>query len=154
VCPAGARLDVGRLANLAGNFIDNRLEEHIPLLFWKIPLTRRLYEKLIPAPDREQMRYNLKGWAAEFAHDFDNSTAGPVVGLSKRLGSSGAMVAATCDTGEAVLGCYQTEAAQADDGQGCVGMTVLSQCFDCTDCFVLIVQLVLLRSCTAARLKQ
>jgi hypothetical protein len=93
---------VGRLANLAGNFIDNRLEEHIPLLFWKIPLTRRLYEKLIPAPDREQMRYNLKGWAAEFAHDFDKSTAGPVVGLSKRLGSSGATVAATCDTGEGV----------------------------------------------------
>lgn len=44
--------------------------------------------------------YGMKGWALEFAHDFDKSTAGPVVGLSKRLGSSGATVAATCDTGK------------------------------------------------------
>lgn len=92
---------MGRLANLAGNFIDNRLEQHIPLLFWKIPLTRRVYEWVIPAPDREQMRYNLKGWALEFAHDFDTTTSGPVLGLSKKLGSSGDMaVAATCDAGE------------------------------------------------------
>jgi hypothetical protein len=44
--------------------------------------------------------YGIKGWALEFAHDFDKSTAGPVLGLSKRLGSSGATVAATCDTGK------------------------------------------------------
>lgn len=98
--PSGARMDLGRLANLAGNFIDNRLEEHIPLLFWKIPLARRVYEWAIPAPNREQMRYNINGWALEFAHDFDQSTAGPVVGISKKLGSSSTTLAATCDTGK------------------------------------------------------
>lgn len=68
-------------------------------MFWKIPLARRLYEWVIPAPDREQMRYNIKGWALEFAHDFDQQASGPVVGLSKRLGGSGATLAASCDTG-------------------------------------------------------
>lgn len=101
---AGARMDLGRLANLAGNFIDNRLEEHIPLLFWKVPLARRVYEWAIPAPNREQMRYNIKGWALEFAHDFDQSTAGPVVGISKKLGSSSTTLAATCDTGSKAVG--------------------------------------------------
>jgi hypothetical protein len=96
---AGARLDVGRLANLAADFIDNRLEQHIPLLFWKIPLTRQLYDWVIPEPDSKQMRYSLKGWALELAQDFDSSSARPVVGLSKRLGSSGATLAASCDTG-------------------------------------------------------
>lgn len=95
-------MDLNRLANIAANFMDNRLEEHIPLLFWKIPLTRRVYEFIIPEPNREQLRYTFKGWAAEFAHDFDKSTSGPVVGVSKRLGSSGATVAATCDTGESL----------------------------------------------------
>lgn len=95
---SGARLDLGRLANLAADFIDNHVEPHLPLLFWKIPLTRRLFEWVLPAPDPEQMRYYIKGWAAEFAHDFGKG-GGPLVGLSKRLGSTGAILAATCDTG-------------------------------------------------------
>lgn len=49
-------MDVGRLANNIAEFVDNKLEQHIPLLFWKIPLTRRVYEWVVPAPDREQMR--------------------------------------------------------------------------------------------------
>jgi hypothetical protein len=67
----GARLDLGRLANLAANFIDTRLEPHVPLVLWKVPLARRLYEAAVPAPDAEQMRFNITGWAAEFGHDFD-----------------------------------------------------------------------------------
>ena len=55
-CGSGARVDVGRLANNLAEFVDNRLEQHIPLLFWKIPLTRRVYEWVVPAPDIEQMR--------------------------------------------------------------------------------------------------
>ena len=100
----GARLDLGRLANLAGEFVDSRLEEHVPLLFWKIPLLRRVYEWAVPAPDLEQMRYNIKNWALEFAHDFDSSKAGPVVGISKKLGDM--TLAATCDKG-AIFKCWR-----------------------------------------------
>lgn len=94
----GARLDIGRLANLAGNFVEKHIEHRIPYLFWKIPLSQTLYNFVIPREDREQMRYNIKGWSAEVSHDFDRR--GPVVGLIKRIGSSGVTVAATYDTDE------------------------------------------------------
>jgi hypothetical protein len=99
---------LGRLANLAAAFVDSHVEPHIPLIWWKIPLTRRLYEWAVPASNLDQMRYNISGWGLEAAHDFDRNAAagrgkGPVLGVSKRLSrgskGSGVTLAATCDTG-------------------------------------------------------
>eukprot|EP00878_Enallax_costatus_P003770 GHUV01003986.1.p1 GENE.GHUV01003986.1~~GHUV01003986.1.p1 ORF type:complete len:351 (+),score=37.43 GHUV01003986.1:115-1167(+) len=90
----GARLDIGRLANMAGNFVEKHIEHRVPYVFWRIPLSQTLYNFIIPREDREQMRYRVKGWSAEFSHDFDRS--GPTVGISKRIG--GATLAATYDT--------------------------------------------------------
>lgn len=98
----GVRLDLGRLANLAGNFVERHVEHRIPLLFWRIPLTQRLYNLVVPAQDEDQMRYRIKGWRAEFSHDFDQQ--GPTVGLSKRLGDSGVTLAAAYDTSSSSAG--------------------------------------------------
>jgi hypothetical protein len=98
----GARIDLGRLANISGNFIDRHLKQRIPLLFWKIPLSQKLYRFVVPAQDQEQMRYNIKGWCAEFSHDFDRSK--PTVGISKRLGDSGCSLAVAYDTDSSAAG--------------------------------------------------
>ncbi|KAF6254750.1 hypothetical protein COO60DRAFT_1622452 [Scenedesmus sp. NREL 46B-D3] len=98
----GARLDLGRLANISGNFVDRHLKQRIPLLFWKIPLSQKLYRFVVPAQDQEQMRYNIKGWCAELSHDFDRQ--GPTVGLSKRLGDSGCSLAASYDAASSAAG--------------------------------------------------
>jgi hypothetical protein len=98
----GARLDLGRIANISGNFVDKHLQQRIPLLFWKIPLSQKLYRFLVPAQDQEQMRYNIKGWCAEFSHDFERD--GPTVGISTRLGDSGCSLAASYDTASSTAG--------------------------------------------------
>uniref|UniRef100_A0A383VAP3 Uncharacterized protein n=1 Tax=Tetradesmus obliquus TaxID=3088 RepID=A0A383VAP3_TETOB len=98
----GARLDLGRLANLGGNFVDRHIKQRIPLLFWKIPLSTKLYRFVVPNQDQEQMRYNIKGWCAELAHDFERQ--GPTVGISKRLGDSGCSLAASYDTASSAAG--------------------------------------------------
>lgn len=53
---AGLRLDVGRLANLAADWVDYNLEPSIPGLFWRIPLMPRLYNLLVPAGEWPGMR--------------------------------------------------------------------------------------------------
>jgi len=83
----GARVDLGRLLNWAADFVDYNLEYKIPGLFWRLPLSQRLYNLLIPAEDENQERYRLRGLCLEFSHDFARTA--PVVGLSKRVGSAG-----------------------------------------------------------------
>ncbi|KAF8065775.1 hypothetical protein HT031_002835 [Scenedesmus sp. PABB004] len=98
----GARLDVGRLANLAGGFVDRQIEPRVPLLLWRLPFAQRLYRLAVPAEDADQLRYRIKGWAAELSHDFDR--AGPTVGLSKQLGAGDTRLAASYDTASATAG--------------------------------------------------
>ncbi|GBF91705.1 hypothetical protein Rsub_04009 [Raphidocelis subcapitata] len=83
----GARVDLGRLLNWAGDYVDYNLQSKIPLIFWRLPLSQRLYNLFVPAEDSNQERYRLHGLCLEFAHDF--SRPAPAVGVSKRLGSLG-----------------------------------------------------------------
>ncbi|KAI8471016.1 MAG: hypothetical protein J3K34DRAFT_520916 [Monoraphidium minutum] len=66
----GARLDLGRLVNWAADYVDYRLQHHIPGLVWRLPLSQRLYNLLVPAEDENQERHRIRGWALELAHDF------------------------------------------------------------------------------------
>lgn len=59
----GARLDLGRLVNWAADYVDYHLERKIPGLVWKIPLSQRLYNLLVPAEDENQVGEGLEGWA-------------------------------------------------------------------------------------------
>lgn len=83
----GARLDLGRLLNFAADYFDYNLEWRVPALFWKVPLSQRLYNLVIPAEDENQERYRLRGLCLEFAHDFERGA--PAVGVSKRIGGGG-----------------------------------------------------------------
>ncbi len=56
----GARLDVGRIVNYLADFVDYRLEHRIPGIVWRIPLSMRLYNLLIPAEDGEQYRHKMR----------------------------------------------------------------------------------------------
>lgn len=84
----GARLDLGRVINWAADCVDYRLEHRIPGLFWKIPLSQRLYNAIIPAEDENQERHRIKGWALELTHDFGRQA--PALGVVKKIGESGA----------------------------------------------------------------
>jgi hypothetical protein len=96
----GASLDLGRIANCVADYVDYNLEYKIPGIIWRIPLSQRLYNFLVPALDEEQIRHHIKGWALELTHDFDRS--GPLVGFSKKLGSG--KVAANYDTADKSAG--------------------------------------------------
>lgn len=80
----GARVDVGRVVNWLCDAIDYRIEPRLPGIIWKIPLSQRLYNFLIPAEDENQDRHRIKGLSLEVSHDFARSA--PAVGISKRLG--------------------------------------------------------------------
>jgi hypothetical protein len=93
----GARLDLGRVVNWAADYVDYRLQHLIPGLVWKIPLSQRLYNLLVPAEDENQERHRIRGWALEASHDF--ARPAPTVGVSKRIGQLG-RAAATYDVAE------------------------------------------------------
>jgi hypothetical protein len=78
----GARVDLGRLLNYAADWFDYNLEHKIPGLFWRLPLSQRLYNLVVPPEDENQERYTrLRGLCLEFTHDF--ARAAPAVGLSR-----------------------------------------------------------------------
>lgn len=47
----GLRLSLHRALNWLGDFVDYRLEEHIPMFVWRVPLTQQLYKLLVPEED-------------------------------------------------------------------------------------------------------
>jgi hypothetical protein len=79
----GCKLDIGRLVNYAADFIDYNVQPVIPNLLWRIPLTRVLYNVVIPAEDERQVRHNIKGWDLQLVHDFERTK--PRVALAKRV---------------------------------------------------------------------
>ncbi|KAL6762785.1 hypothetical protein V8C86DRAFT_2510865 [Haematococcus lacustris] len=79
----GAAFDLGRLANLAADFVDNHLERHIPFVFWRLPLSRSLYRALVPDMDNYQVRHDISGWDLEVAHEFGQP--GALLGLAKHM---------------------------------------------------------------------
>lgn len=79
----GIKLDVGRVLNCLGDYIQYNVEQRIPQVLWKIPFSKRVFDFLVPGEDEEQMRYHLKGWDVDVSHDF--SLARPKVGLFKNF---------------------------------------------------------------------
>lgn len=82
----GARIDVGRALNYLADFVDYNLQQHVPSVVWKLPLSTALYGLLVPDADEEQVRFHLRGWDFDVSHDFDR--AKPALALARRLGST------------------------------------------------------------------
>ncbi|MEW5299117.1 MAG: hypothetical protein WDW36_002163 [Sanguina aurantia] len=79
----GARLDLGRVANLVSDYVGYNVEDSIPMLFWNIPGMQQLFRVLVPDEDENQVRHHIKGWEVDVAHEFTRGK--PAVSLIKTM---------------------------------------------------------------------
>eukprot|EP00798_Chlamydomonas_sp_ICE-L_P027109 gene27109-2334_t len=80
---AGIIMDLGRMANYVANYIDYRVEPHIPPLYWHLPFSQTLYNFLVPAEDSNQLHHHINNWDLALSHDFAQKA--PKLALSKHL---------------------------------------------------------------------
>lgn len=52
----GARIDLGRVANLVSDYVGYNVEDSLPLIFWNIPGMQQLFRVLVPDEDENQVR--------------------------------------------------------------------------------------------------